>query len=219
MSLTEKTLQQLRTGIDSVDQRLVRSINQRAELEVERAQWMRKQLGKRVVDRSAESDAVAKVIGKNGGPIPNSALQGVYREILNGAFVLGRNTRVGYLGPQGTFSHLAASQFFGDSVDYENLRALEGVFEEVSRGHVDYGLVPIENSTGGAIIEVANTQILTVQGDHWRSTKAEALSAKNCGLDNIQTRFQATIRLQADCATQVIAAQGLLDFSQTQLKR
>ena len=85
---------------------------------------------------------------RNNGPIPDSALKGVYREILNGAFYLARKTRVGYLGPQGTFSHLAASSYFGDSVDYENLRALEGVFEEVARGHVDYGLVPIENRHG-----------------------------------------------------------------------
>ncbi len=153
MPATDKTLLQLRTAIDEVDQRLVQAINDRSKLAVERARIYRSETGSRGTDQQSELEAVRNVVSKNQGPIPNSALKGAYREILNGAFVLGRPTRVGYLGPQGTFSHLAASKFFGPTVDYENLRALEGVFEEVARGHVDYGLVPIENSTGGAIIK------------------------------------------------------------------
>ncbi len=153
MTATDKTLQELRTGIDEVDQRLVRLINARSKLAVEHSRLKRTEPGMPVDDRTLENEALRNVVAKNRGPIPDSAMEGAYREILNGAFVLGRPTRVGYLGPQGTFSHLAASQYFGPSVDYENLRALEGVFEEVARGHVDYGLVPIENSTGGAIIE------------------------------------------------------------------
>lgn len=157
MTATEKTLQQLRNEIDAVDQRLVRLINHRSEMAVELSQRNREQQSDRKFDRKLEQEAIQKVCAKNSGPIPDTALGGVYREILNGAFVLGRTTRVGYLGPQGTFSHLAASQHFGPTVDYENLRALQGVFEEVARGHVDYGLVPIENSTGGAIIETLDS--------------------------------------------------------------
>lgn len=157
MPATDKTLLELRTAIDEVDQRLVQAINDRSKLAVEHARIYRADSGSRIIDQHYELEAVHKVVTKNQGPIPSSALEGAYREILNGAFVLGRPTRVGYLGPQGTFSHLAASKFFGSSVDYENLRALEGVFEEVARGHVDYGLVPIENSTGGAIIETLDS--------------------------------------------------------------
>ncbi len=157
MTATEKTLQQLRNDINAVDQRLVRLINHRSEMAVEASRLNSDQKGARKFDRKLEQEALRKVVSKNSGPIPDTALKGVYREILNGAFALGRTTRVGYLGPFGTFSHLAASQHFGPSVDYENLRALEGVFEEVARGHVDYGLVPIENSTGGAIIETLDS--------------------------------------------------------------
>jgi len=60
---------------------------------------------------------------------------------------------MGYLGPPGSYSHLAAVRQFGSSVDYEDLHEIRGVFTEVIRGHVDYGLVPIENSTGGGIVE------------------------------------------------------------------
>lgn len=153
MSHPEKTLQDFRVEIDAVDRRLVRALNQRAEMAVERLRINRQETGSRHVDRELESTALKSIISKNEGPIPDSALYGVYREIFDAAFVLDRPIRVGYLGPQGTFSHLAASQHFGENVDYENLRALDGVFEEVARGHVDYGLVPIENSIGGAIIE------------------------------------------------------------------
>lgn len=153
MTSPEKTLQQLRVEIDAVDRQLVHQINRRAEMAVERLRNNREATGTQNADRELESESLKRVMAKNDGPIPDSALQGVYREIFNAAFVLDRPIRVGYLGPQGTFSHLAASQHFGRSVDYENLRTLEGVFEEVARGHVDFGLVPIENSIGGAIIE------------------------------------------------------------------
>ncbi len=200
MSPTHKTLQQLRTEIDAVDQRLVKLINDRAELAVEQSRLRRKPPGK-ALDRSSESDLLQNVIAKNKGPIPGSALEGVYREILNGAFVLGRPTRVGYLGPQGTFSHLAASQYFGPKVDYENLRALEGVFEEVARGHVDYGLVPIENSTGGAIIETLDSFSdyfgrLTICGEIRLAIKFSLLG--KCAPDNVQIIYSKSEAL-AQC--------------------
>jgi chorismate mutase/prephenate dehydratase len=61
--------------------------------------------------------------------------------------------RIGYLGPTGSFSHVAAVKHFGTSVDFDDLHTIGGVFSEVARGHVDYGLVPIENSIGGGIAE------------------------------------------------------------------
>jgi chorismate mutase/prephenate dehydratase len=153
MESTFEPLQQLRIEIDSIDQRLVKLLNHRAALLVS---WLLKaqhQTAAALTLQDCNAKILAEVLSANPGPIPDSALQGIYREIIDGAFELARSTRVGYLGPEGTFSHQAALLYFGDAVDYENLRTLEGVFEEVSRGHVDYGLVPIENSTGGAIIE------------------------------------------------------------------
>lgn len=80
-------------------------------------------------------------------------LQSIYREIMSGAIALERPLRIGYLGPPGSFSHDAAAKQFGSSVSYENLRAIDGVFEEVARGHVDYGLIPVENGSIGAVVE------------------------------------------------------------------
>ena len=157
MSSSDQSLLQFRTEIDAIDQQLVELINQRAELTVDLLQRDLDATNALIANHQFEPMVLRQVAGKNRGPIPNTALEGIYHQILNGSFELARPTRVGYLGPFGTFSHLAAAQYFGEGVDYENLRTLEGVFEEVSRGHVDFGLVPIENSTGGAIIETLDS--------------------------------------------------------------
>lgn len=157
MPPTELSLQQLRTEIDTIDGRLVRELNHRAELTIDFLQRQTTSASPQLADHDLTAEIIRQVLTVNPGPIPASALDGIYREILRGSFELARRTRVGYLGPIGTFSHQAAMQYFGQHVDYENLRTLEGVFEEVSRGHVDFGLVPIENSTGGAIIETLDS--------------------------------------------------------------
>jgi len=72
---------------------------------------------------------------------------------MSGSFALERPLRVGHLGPAGSFSHLAARRKFGASVEYDNLQYIGAVFEELSRGHIDLGLVPIENTAAGGIGE------------------------------------------------------------------
>jgi chorismate mutase/prephenate dehydratase len=153
MSLSTPQLQQYRQQIDAIDQQLVARLNRRVELTIDCLQRTGKAIPRANVHHLFTNDILQQIVKRNSGPIPNTALEGVYREILEGSFDLARRIRVGYLGPLGTFSHQAAMQYFGEHVDYENLRTLQGVFEEVARGHVDFGLVPIENSTGGAIVE------------------------------------------------------------------
>ncbi len=155
--MTPTSLQPIRIQIDSIDEELVLRFNRRAELTID----MLRRTGQADPGKNALVDiseaVLKKVVASNVGPVPHSALEGVYREIIRSSFSLARRVRVGYLGPFGTFSHQAAQLYFGEYVDYENLRSLQGVFEEVARGHVDYGLVPIENSTGGAIIETLDS--------------------------------------------------------------
>jgi chorismate mutase/prephenate dehydratase len=192
MSTTDKSLLQFRTEIDEIDQQLVKLINRRAELTVDLLQRNLEATIALLTNHQFEPTVLQEVTGKNNGPIPNTALDGIYRQILSGSFELARTTRVGYLGPFGTFSHLAAAQYFGDGVDYENLRALEGVFEEVSRGHVDFGLVPIENSTGGAIIETLDSfsryfGLVTICGEIRLAVQFCLLS--KCPRDKVKTIY------------------------------
>ena len=94
-----------------------------------------------------------RVLDSNPGPLPGRTIEAIYREMMSGSFALERPLRIGYLGPAGSYSHQAAVSQFGSSVEFETCGAIESVFAEVERGHADYGLVPIENTTGGGIAE------------------------------------------------------------------
>ena len=145
-------LDKLRTAIDDVDQQLVELINQRARHVIEVGK-IKRGSGIPIYAPHREAAVLSKIQSLSTGPIPDQTLEAIYRELMSGSFALEQPLRIGYLGPVGTFSDLAATKHFGSSVAFEDLRAIEGVFEEVARGHVDYGMVPIENSTGGGINE------------------------------------------------------------------
>jgi chorismate mutase / prephenate dehydratase len=145
-------LQELRRKIDAIDSRLVRLLNERASLVVEVGKTKRTQ-GIPIYAPHREAEVLRKVLSVNRGPLPDRTIEGVYRELMSGSFALEYPLRIGYLGPPGSHSHAAAVKQFGSSVDYEDLHEIGGVFTEVRRGHVNYGLVPIENSLGGGIVE------------------------------------------------------------------
>lgn len=150
--ITNEALERLREKIDAVDRQLVDLINQRAKYVVEVGN-LKRGTNVPIYAPHREAAVLRKIQSFNDGPIHDRTLEAVYRELMSGSFALEQPLRIGYLGPVGTFSHLAATKQFGSSVAFEDLRQIEGVFEEVTRGHVDYGLVPIENSTGGGINE------------------------------------------------------------------
>ncbi len=145
-------LMRLREKIDALDHEIVELLNQRAALVVEVGK-VKRATGVPVYAPHREQQVLARVLKHNAGPLPDRTIEGVYRELMSGSFRLELPMRVGYLGPPGSYSHLAAVKHFGTSVDFEDLRAIAGVFTEVARGHVNYGLVPIENSIGGGIAE------------------------------------------------------------------
>lgn len=149
---TSPELQSLRDRIDSMDSRLVELLNERAGLVVEVGNLKRGD-GTPIYAPHRERAVLDKVLGLNDGPLHDRTVEAVYREIMSGSFALEQPLRIGYLGPQGTFSHEAAVKQFGSSVSFEDLHEIEGVFTEVVRGNVNYGLVPIENSTAGGVVE------------------------------------------------------------------
>lgn len=89
----------------------------------------------------------------NEGPLTAAELKTIFRPLLNAARQRVRSHRVAYLGPAYSFTHLAAINRFGETSDLVPVSTIATVFEEVNRGHVDYGLVPIENSTDGRIVD------------------------------------------------------------------
>lgn len=145
-------LADLRRRIDRIDKKLVALLNERAGLVVEVGK-MKRGSGAPIYAPHREAEVLAKVLAANTGPLPDRTIEGVYRELMSGSFTLEQPLRIGYLGPPGSYSHQASVKQFGSSVEYEDLRQIAGVFTEIRRGHVNYGLVPIENSIGGGITE------------------------------------------------------------------
>ncbi len=89
----------------------------------------------------------------NQGPLTSAELKTIFRPLLSAGRQRIKNIRVAYLGPAYSFTHQAAVTRFGESADLVPVSTIAAVFEEVNRGHVDFGLVPIENSTDGRIVD------------------------------------------------------------------
>jgi chorismate mutase/prephenate dehydratase len=153
-------LEDLRNKIDAIDEKLVELINERAQVVVEIGKVKQADSAPVYVPHR-EKAVFEKITQLNKGPLPDKTMHAIWRELMSGSFFLEHPLRIGYLGPQGSFSHNAAILKFGQSVDYEALTDIRGIFEEVSKGHCDFGIVPIENSAGGGIRESLDAFIET----------------------------------------------------------
>jgi chorismate mutase/prephenate dehydratase len=142
----------LRTKIDRIDRELVARMNERAKL-AHKIGKVKEADGQRAYDPARECEVLARVTEHNRGPLGNVCLRAVFRELISGSRALEKTLRVAHLGPAYTYSHLAAIHRFGQSVEFVPVASIGAVFEEVNRGHCDYGMVPIENSTDGRIAD------------------------------------------------------------------
>jgi len=152
------SLDEFRKKIDDIDRQLVELLNERARIVVEIGK-LKKETEKPVYAPDREKEVLEKIKKANKGPLPDRTLIAVWREMMSGSFVLERPLRIAYLGPDGSFSHTAAMLKFGQSVEYEPLSNIVSIFDEVSKGHCDLGLAPIENSSGGGVIETLDALI------------------------------------------------------------
>ncbi|MFN0011933.1 MAG: prephenate dehydratase [Phycisphaerales bacterium] len=142
----------LRVQIDGLDRRIIDLLNRRSKLVVKVGKYKQAH-NIPIYAPHREAQVLGRVLGLNKGPLPERTIEAIYRELMSGSFALEQPLKIGFLGPLGSFSHVAAVRQFGSSVAFEDLREIAGVFTEVVRGHVDYGLVPIENSIHGGITE------------------------------------------------------------------
>ncbi|MBX3321686.1 MAG: prephenate dehydratase [Phycisphaeraceae bacterium] len=147
-----RALNDLRQRIDQLDAKLVALLNERAGLVVEVGK-AKQRSGTPIYAPHREAEVLQRALDANAGPLSDRTIEGVFRELMSGSFALEHPLRIGYLGPPGSYSHIAAIKQFGSTVSPEDLHTIAGVVTEVRRGHVNYGLVPIENSTGGGITE------------------------------------------------------------------
>ncbi len=146
------TLASLRAEIDRLDKELVTILNRRAEIALQIGQ-VKSVNGLEVWSAAREEEVLAKALGASRGPLPEETLRLIFRELMSGARALQRTTRVAFLGPKYSYSHLAAVARFGEAVEFVPVDSIAAVFEEVNRRHVQFGLVPLENSTDGRIAD------------------------------------------------------------------
>ena len=150
--LTSPELSTLRDRINQLDRQLIETLCARARVVVDIGKLKRND-GTPIYAPHREQEVLQRVLDANPGPLPNRTIEAIYRELMSGSFSLELPLRVGYLGPVGSFSHLAAMRQFGQSIELDDLHTIEGVFEEVAKARVHYGLVPYENSIGGGITD------------------------------------------------------------------
>jgi chorismate mutase/prephenate dehydratase len=155
----QPTLASLRTEIDTLDKTLVAQfntlvalLNRRADIAARIGQ-VKEQQGLDVWSPAREEEVLSKALAVNRGPLPPDVLRHIFRELMSGSRALQRPLRVACLGPQYSYSHLAAVAKFGTSVEHVPVDSIAAVFEEVNRRHVQFGIVPLENSTDGRIAD------------------------------------------------------------------
>lgn len=144
------SLNEIRKKIDALDSQLIELLSARADLvhevgEIKRAH----DLAIYVPER--EEELLQKLARKNHGRLSEIAIRAIYREIMSASLALEKGLTIAYFGPAATWTHQAAIQKFGASVTYAPEPTISDVFSAVSRSRADYGVVPIENSTEGAV--------------------------------------------------------------------
>lgn len=142
----------MRARIDSIDLQIQSLIADRAML----AQQVGKAKGplKAAIDYyrpEREAQVLRKVLDRNSGPLADEVLVRLFREIMSACLAQQEPLKVGFLGPEGTFSQQAMFKHFGHSAHGLPLASIEEVFEEVEAGNADFGVVPVENSGQGTI--------------------------------------------------------------------
>jgi chorismate mutase / prephenate dehydratase len=144
------SLAELRGSIDSIDDRILKLLNERARFVMKVGKLKQSQSRDYHVP-NREREIYERLTSENTGPFPNEAVRSVFREIISASLALEAPMRVAFLGPKATFSHLATMQQFGLSAEPVPQKSIPAVFEEVEKDRALYGVVPVENSTEGVI--------------------------------------------------------------------
>jgi len=146
----EVQLASLRASIDALDEQLLALLARRAQLAREVGQLKAHQETP-VWRPEREATIIARLRDRNPGPLSGAAIESIWREVISACRDVERRLRIAYLGPPGTFSELALLKHFGQSVDTLPCPSIDEVFRSAESGRADFGIVPVENSSEGAV--------------------------------------------------------------------
>ena len=149
--MSDITLDQLRDRIDELDEEIQGLLNDRAACAQQVAVAKRNNDDSVFYRPEREAEILRRVRERNKGPISGDEIVRLFREIMSACLALEQPLAIAYLGPEVTYTQTAAQKHFGHSVSLKPLAAIDEIFREVEAGSADYGVVPVENSTEGAI--------------------------------------------------------------------
>ena len=203
--MSEQELQALRVRIDALDEKILELISQRARCaqEVGRIKMASLAEGEEAVFYRPEREAqvLKRIMELNKGPLDNEEMARLFREIMSTCLALEQPLKVAYLGPEGTFSQAAALKHFGQAVISKPMAAIDEIFREVAAGAVSFGVVPVENSTEGAINHTLDSFLehdLVICGEVELRIHHHLLVAENTKTERI-TRIYSHAQSLAQC--------------------
>jgi chorismate mutase/prephenate dehydratase len=150
MSRDDQRLAPLRAQIDEIDEQLLQLLSKRAKA-AEEVGHIKNESSAPIFRPERENQVIQNVLKKNPGPLLADGIASIWREIMSACRALESRQTIAYLGPVGTFSELAAGQFFGQSIQGLPCASLDEVFKSVEKGAAVFGVVPVENSSEGAV--------------------------------------------------------------------
>jgi len=140
----------LRESINRLDEQILKLLNRRARY-AQKIGRLKEETCSRIYLPAREGEIFKRLEKLNPGPFPLESIKPVFREIISACRSLERALRISYLGPEATFTHIAARQQFGHKAEFISEPSISDVFTRVERGEADYGVVPVENSTEGVV--------------------------------------------------------------------
>lgn len=146
----KKDLEPLRKAIDEADRKILALVNERMSI-AKQIGDIKKKAGKPVVDFSRERAVLNRMQELNEGPMPDKTARHLFTEIIAASRRIQQPLEVAYLGPEATFTHIAAMNHFGRSTTFVPMSTIAEVFDEVDKRRRPFGVVPVENSLEGAV--------------------------------------------------------------------
>jgi chorismate mutase/prephenate dehydratase len=179
-----KDLGALRARIDGIDDSLLQLVSERAGIA---QQVGRAKNGEKIYRPEREAQIIRRLRETNPGPLSGDTIERLIREIMSACRALEETTRIAYLGPAGTFSQQAVNKHFGHEVEALAEADIDACFQAVETGRAEFAVVPVENSTEGAVgrtLDLIVASPLKICGEVMLPIH-QMLMRKRSGLDGI----------------------------------
>ncbi|HSG98344.1 MAG TPA: prephenate dehydratase [Woeseiaceae bacterium] len=182
-------LEAIRSRINEIDERLQALINERAKI-AQQVGVAKGELGSAVdyYRPEREAEVLRTVLERNAGPMRDEEMLRLFREIMSACLAQQEPLKIGFLGPEGTFTQTSVYKHFGHSVRALPFHTIDEVFQEVESGAADFGVVPIENSTEGSVnntLDMFLTSPLKIAGEIELRIEQHLMNREK-GLDRIE---------------------------------